>query len=273
VLWVEDASQPDEAGRPLADTPPVSPGRAQKRVDARLHGDEGERTRNRGAESGASGVRVGTFDASRNDEQTGSAPIEDAASYASSSQGEPPPVWRVRNKVDLIQKDSGQVPSGNEPQQSNEFQLRFNKPLRNIVNPALTSNNELKHRTNDPLTDMVSISLTDRSESYLYSGDAVFNLSAVSGEGFDRLLAELTRFAMAFIGGAESSLVTRARHRHVLEETLAALNRALTPSLAGQEDLVAEELRTAATALGRLTGRVDVEDILDVIFRDFCIGK
>jgi tRNA modification GTPase len=39
------------------------------------------------------------------------------------------------------------------------------------------------------------------------------------------------------------------------------------------EELVAEELRLAARALGRLTGRVDVEDILDVIFRDFCIGK
>jgi len=39
------------------------------------------------------------------------------------------------------------------------------------------------------------------------------------------------------------------------------------------EELIAEELRAAATSLGRLTGRVDVEDILDVIFRDFCIGK
>jgi tRNA modification GTPase len=54
---------------------------------------------------------------------------------------------------------------------------------------------------------------------------------------------------------------------------LAALRRALAPDLAGHEDLLAEELRGAAQALGRLTGRVDVEDILDVIFRDFCIGK
>jgi tRNA modification GTPase len=43
--------------------------------------------------------------------------------------------------------------------------------------------------------------------------------------------------------------------------------------LAGREDLLAEELRLAAHALARLTGRVDVDDILDVIFRDFCIGK
>jgi len=37
--------------------------------------------------------------------------------------------------------------------------------------------------------------------------------------------------------------------------------------------LVAEELRLAARSLGRITGRVDVEEVLDVIFRDFCIGK
>jgi tRNA modification GTPase len=54
---------------------------------------------------------------------------------------------------------------------------------------------------------------------------------------------------------------------------LAALRRALGEDVAGHEDLLAEELRIAAAALGRLTGRVDVEDILDVIFRDFCIGK
>ena len=76
-----------------------------------------------------------------------------------------------------------------------------------------------------------------------------------------------------FLAGAESALVTRQRHRRALEEVLAALRRAQDGQIAGQEDLLAEELRIAARALGRLTGRVDVEDILDVIFRDFCIGK
>ena len=54
---------------------------------------------------------------------------------------------------------------------------------------------------------------------------------------------------------------------------MAALHRALSPEMAMHEDLLAEELRLAARALARATGRVDVEDILDVIFRDFCIGK
>ena len=54
---------------------------------------------------------------------------------------------------------------------------------------------------------------------------------------------------------------------------MAALRRALRGDLADREDLLAEEFRMAARALSRLTGRVDVEDVLDMIFRDFCIGK
>ena len=68
-------------------------------------------------------------------------------------------------------------------------------------------------------------------------------------------------------------MVTRARHRTALEETLGALDRAMARGEGGGEELIAEELRAAATTLGRLTGRVDVEDILDATFRDFCIGK
>ena len=57
---------------------------------------------------------------------------------------------------------------------------------------------------------------------------------------------------------------------HLVRE-IDALRRAV--ALDGPEELIAEELRAGAQALGRLTGRIDVEDILDVIFRDFCIGK
>lgn len=98
-----------------------------------------------------------------------------------------------------------------------------------------------------------------------------YPLSAATGEGMDALLAALTAFAREILTGLEPALVTRERQRKLLEETSAALARGL--SEASREDVLAEELRLAARALGRLTGRVDVEDILDVIFRDFCIGK
>jgi tRNA modification GTPase len=100
-----------------------------------------------------------------------------------------------------------------------------------------------------------------------------FGLSALSGEGFEPLLAKLQQRARDYLAGAESALITRARHRQVLTDALAALRRALAREMAAQEDLLAEELRIAARALERLLGRVDVEDILEVIFRDFCIGK
>ncbi|MGP0094842.1 MAG: tRNA uridine-5-carboxymethylaminomethyl(34) synthesis GTPase MnmE [Xanthobacteraceae bacterium] len=100
-----------------------------------------------------------------------------------------------------------------------------------------------------------------------------FQVSALSGEGVDALAAELSAFAAEALGSAEPALVTRARQRHALEEAVAALRRADAEGSVENEDLVAEELRLAARALGRLTGRVDVEEVLDVIFRDFCIGK
>ncbi len=100
-------------------------------------------------------------------------------------------------------------------------------------------------------------------------------LSALTGQGFDGLVGRLADFAKEFFSGAESALVTRLRHRQSLEATVAALDRALAEAgkASPREEFIAEDLRAAATALGRLTGRVDVEDILDVIFRDFCIGK
>ena len=126
---------------------------------------------------------------------------------------------------------------------------------------------------NKTLRNVVNKQLTQRSESASDKNDLEFSISAATGEGFDALLSQLERQAASYLGGAESSLVTRERHRRALEDALAALRRAQDANVAAKEDLLAEELRLAATALGRLTGRVDVEDILDVIFRDFCIGK
>ena len=101
----------------------------------------------------------------------------------------------------------------------------------------------------------------------------VLPISALTGVGVPELIAALARHAETVLAGAESSLVTRERHRVALRKVIEALDRALAEGAGGREDIVAEELRLAGRELGRLTGRVDVEDVLDVIFRDFCIGK
>jgi tRNA modification GTPase len=98
------------------------------------------------------------------------------------------------------------------------------------------------------------------------------SLSAKTGEGIDTLVAELNaRAREALVARSDSPVVTRARHRAELEAALLALRRSLEPRLA--EELKAEELRTASLHLGRLTGRVDAEEVLGAIFSEFCIGK
>jgi tRNA modification GTPase len=99
-----------------------------------------------------------------------------------------------------------------------------------------------------------------------------FAVSAATGQGVEVLTRALAEFAANYFGSGESALVSRARHRALLQEAAAALGRATQSARLGEE-IVAEELRAAAQALGRLTGRVDVEDILGKIFNDFCVGK
>jgi tRNA modification GTPase len=94
------------------------------------------------------------------------------------------------------------------------------------------------------------------------------NISAARGDGFTSLLAGLREAAGSLAG--EPALITRHRHRQALHEAHHALLRALQSD---GDEILAEELRLAARALGRLTGRVDVEEVLEVIFREFCVGK
>jgi len=73
--------------------------------------------------------------------------------------------------------------------------------------------------------------------------------------------------------GSENILITRERHRKNLEECLINLKKFNTKKKVGDFDKAAEDLRLATRSLGKITGKVDVEDILDSIFNDFCIGK
>jgi tRNA modification GTPase len=99
-----------------------------------------------------------------------------------------------------------------------------------------------------------------------------FRISARQGDGISDLVGALAAFARDYFGSAEDSLIGRERQRQLLRESANGLQRALAISGQGDE-LVAEELRAASQSLGRLLGRVDVEDILDKIFREFCVGK
>jgi tRNA modification GTPase len=117
-------------------------------------------------------------------------------------------------------------------------------------------------------TDIVVVNKIDLA--HIEPRDAVA-VSATTGAGVPELLARLERSAAALMEeGAGAAPLTRARHRAALQECEEALARAL---VAPEVALAAEDLRLALRALGRITGTVRVEELLDVIFRDFCIGK
>jgi tRNA modification GTPase len=111
-----------------------------------------------------------------------------------------------------------------------------------------------------------------RNEYIIKHSTILFDLSAAAGLGVAELLTHLGQFARSYLG-VEPALLTRERHKSALNSALISISRALQSDAWEREEILAEELRAAAQSLGRLVGRVDVEDILDAIFRDFCIGK
>jgi tRNA modification GTPase len=115
---------------------------------------------------------------------------------------------------------------------------------------------------------MIVINKADQKKTFDLPG-AIF-ISAQTGKGLDDLLQALVARVQNLIGAREAPSLTRQRHRTALEECQASLKRAQKAQL---PELMAEDMRLAVRALGRITGRVDVEDLLDVIFQDFCIGK
>ncbi|MFC4624451.1 tRNA uridine-5-carboxymethylaminomethyl(34) synthesis GTPase MnmE [Daeguia caeni] len=99
-----------------------------------------------------------------------------------------------------------------------------------------------------------------------------YRISIKTGEGLDALLRALEDFARSKVGEISDAVPTRQRHINLLNETVDELITA-RDSIDLPLELRAENLRLASQALGRITGDVDVEEILDVIFSQFCIGK
>lgn len=139
------------------------------------------------------------------------------------------------------------------------------KPREKTLLAALIDNDTVVAANKMDLVPAADAAWADK----LGAGPAV-KISVTTGAGMAALEARLgTEIARRF-GGESTPLITRARHRQALEAACAALDR--YPE-AGAPELAAEELRQAVRSLGRITGRVGIEDLLDVVFREFCIGK
>jgi tRNA modification GTPase len=123
---------------------------------------------------------------------------------------------------------------------------------------------------NDALFVINKCDLVDHPPTAVLCGRPTFAISARTGAGLDDLLAALREAVIERAGLTDSPALTRERHRLALNDCLECLMRARA---APDAELLAEDLRLAVRAIGRITGRVDVEDLLDIIFREFCIGK
>ena len=133
--------------------------------------------------------------------------------------------------------------------------------------------NQNQHRHSGASGHPVSPPLTTTLQDPILPADAL-PLSLRTGAGLPEFLTILTTRVAAELADTGAPALTRTRHRAGLEQCRDYLTRALNGLRQQQEmALVAEDIRLAMRALGRITGAVDVEDLLDVIFRDFCIGK
>ncbi len=117
--------------------------------------------------------------------------------------------------------------------------------------------------------DLVVWNKADLTERHGAATGAMF-ISAKTGEGLQELIGTLAGYAARRSGDGEASVLTRTRHRHAVEQAAAQIQLALEEPA---PELAAEQLRRAMRALGRITGMVDLDELLDVVFRDFCIGK
>ncbi len=109
------------------------------------------------------------------------------------------------------------------------------------------------------------------SQNWTLAGQSCLAISCLTGAGLDSLMAAIENRLLELWPDEESGPgASRERHRSGVEAAVAALDRASGATL---PELLSEDLRMASRSLGRVTGRVDVEDLLDLVFRDFCIGK
>jgi tRNA U34 5-carboxymethylaminomethyl modifying GTPase MnmE/TrmE len=202
-------------------------------------------------------------------------------------------IWRVLNKCDLAPAritPTGAVPLGAMPPEGIQTAapMRMRDPA-DAAGAVATPNGEQLEEAQPPGArrrgaqskgagpkragpKRVGESVPSPPRDLEHPAEAAYLVSALTGAGLTNLLTGLTGFAERTLRGAETALVSRARQRQELEIVIQSLDKTMNIN-SYNDDLVAEHLRLAARALGRLAGRVDVEDVLDVIFRDFCIGK
>ena len=143
--------------------------------------------------------------------------------------------------------------------------------LTDATGPRTTMPGELAGVADRTLLVLNKVDLLPGGSAPVLPDDMV-PLSVKTGEGVADLIGRLQVIAAERIGHPGETVITQVRHRTLVEACRDHL-AAFLDGAPEDVELRAEDLRRAADALGRVTGRVDVEDVLDQIFGRFCIGK
>ena len=122
--------------------------------------------------------------------------------------------------------------------------------------------------------DIIIMNKTDRQTSAKTRNPNWLYMSVKTGDGLSDVLEKITDVALLKMGEHGSVSITQTRHRKLISECIYLLGNARLGLLNKADlELVAEDIRSANHSIGRITGKVDVEDLLDIVFTDFCIGK
>ena len=169
--------------------------------------------------------------------------------------------WAAASDLILWVVDGSELDPGQIATQVSDFRA-YQRPAWLLVNKS----------------DLLKTAATKNYEDkFISSKIPYFIISAGHGQGVDSLVTAVAKFAEG-IFDTEPGLVTRERHRQLMSFASGALAEGIglsdrADAAGAGEELIAEQVRVATRSLERLLGRVDVEDVLDAIFRDFCIGK
>ena len=120
---------------------------------------------------------------------------------------------------------------------------------------------------------LIVLNKCDQINQEKFKFKSAINISAQSGEGIDDLLELISSQVKENFLRQSATVPTKTRYILGVQKTVQSLLNAKNINLISQTELIVEELRLAINEIGRLTGAVDVEEYLEVIFRDFCIGK
>lgn len=125
--------------------------------------------------------------------------------------------------------------------------------------------------------DLLDATRRSHLESFISSSNAL-TISCLTGEGIQQAVDQITSNLQDLCGSPsfENPILSQTRHRHHLTKALESVNEFLAADCESPSvdlAILAQTLRNAVRSIGKITGEVDTEEILDVIFRDFCIGK